>query len=32
MFNESNGPEEAIVQKLQNLNGVKWEFVSGMQF
>lgn len=29
MFNESNGPEEAIVQKLQNLDGVKWEFVSG---
>ena len=29
MFNESNGPEDAIVQKLQNLDGVKWEFVSG---
>lgn len=29
LFNESNGPEEAVVQKLQNLDGVKWEFVSG---
>lgn len=28
-FNESNGPEEAIVQKLQKIPNLPWQFVAG---